>query len=250
MKVLIIEDEHPAQLKLERFLGEIDNTIEVIAKLASVEESTNWITQNPAPDLIFMDIRLEDGTCFEIFENVNIKTPVIFTTAYDEYAIRAFKVNSVDYLLKPLDFDELKSAVEKYKSIHLKSLNTFGFGNLISTMQSTPKERFLIKVGGHYKSVQVDDICYFFIEERNNFIMVKQAKIYAIDYSLDQIEQMVDSNRFFRINRGCIVNIKSILDIIEYSSSRLKLKIEHQKVGEEILVSRERVKDFKKWMDR
>lgn len=250
MKALIIEDEQPAIQKLERFLTTMNRNIEIVARLSSVEDSTNWLIEHPAPDLIFMDVRLEDGICFELFEKVNIVTPVVFITAYNEYAIKAFKVNSVDYLLKPLDFDELKKALDKFEIVHQQESYASKIEHLMASMKSTPKERFLIKMGEHYRSIQVDDICHFFIEERNNFIAMNSAKIYPVDYSLDQIEQMVDPKRFFRVNRSCIVNIRSISDILEYSTSRLKLKMECHLSNDDILVSRERVRDFKKWMDR
>ena len=250
MKVLIIEDELPAQQKLERFLKTIGTDLSIDAILTSVEEATNWISEQPPSDLIFMDIRLEDGICFEIFENVKVETPVIFITAYDEYAIKAFKVNSVDYLLKPLDFDELKNAIEKFKSIYFSNNQNQNLRSLLATMLPASKERFLIKVGGHYKSIQVDDICYFFIAERNNFMVTNNGKIYPMDYSLDQAEKLLDRKRFFRINRTCIVNIKAILDIVEYSSSRLKLKVAGQQESDDMIVSRDRVRDFKQWMSQ
>ena len=249
MKVLIIEDEKPASQKIMRLLREINSDIEIIDVLKSVEKSVNWFLKNPKPDLIFMDIQLEDGICFEIFESSQIRTPIIFTTAYDEYTLRAFKVNSIDYLLKPIDSDELKNAIDKFKAYYEKTEYT-GIESIINQLQPKTKERFLIKIGEHYKSVQTSMINCFYIKERCNFIHVNKGKNYPIDYSLDRIEQLINSKSFFRINRNFIINFSAIQDIIAYSSNRLKIILNDWTEKEEIIVSRERVSDFKEWMDR
>jgi Response regulator of the LytR/AlgR family len=248
MKVLIIEDEHPAAQKLIRVLKEIDSRIEVIDVLRSVEQAINWFTENQNPELIFMDIQLEDGLCFDIFENCRIDIPVIFTTAYDEYAIKAFKVNSVDYLLKPVDRNELKNAIEKFKIIHQADYSKFE--SIIKQLQPQQKERFLVKIGEHYKSIPTSTINCFYIIERCTFLFTNTAKSYPLDYSLDKIEQLIDSKLFFRINRDCIVNFYAVRDMIAYSSSRLKIILADWIEKGEIIVSRERVADFKKWIDR
>lgn len=250
MIVLIIEDERPAAHKLIRLLEEADPGIEIAGVLKSVEETINWFQNNLPPDLVFMDIQLEDGTCFEIFENYDLKTPVVFTTAYDQYSLKAFKVNSVDYLLKPIDPDELKNAIEKYREFHSET-NDFGkLESLINQLKPRTKERFLIKVGEHYRSIPTSSINCFYIKERCNFVNADNGKHYAIDYSLDKIEQIVDPVLFFRINRNFIINFSAIKDIIAYSSSRLKIILANWADKDEILVSRERVAKFKKWMDR
>ncbi|HPQ34955.1 MAG TPA: LytTR family DNA-binding domain-containing protein [Tenuifilaceae bacterium] len=249
MKVLIIEDEKPASQKLIRLLEELNPDIEIIDVLKSVEQSINWFLHNPKPDLIFMDIQLEDGVCFEIFENKPIHTPIIFTTAYDEYTLKAFKVNSVDYLLKPIDSDELKYAIDKFDS-HYKQNDYAKLESIINQLQPNTKERFLIKIGEHYKSVQTSIINCFYIKERCNFIHVNEGRNYPIDYSLDKIEQLIDSKSFFRINRNLIINYSAIQDIIAYSSNRLKIIVKNWTEKEDIIVSRERVSDFKEWMDR
>lgn len=249
MKVLIIEDEKPASQKLMRLLGEINPDIEIIDVLKSVEDSINWFLHNPKPDLIFMDIQLEDGICFEIFESNSIHTPIIFTTAYDEYTLKAFKVNSIDYLLKPIDSDELKNAIEKF-NVHYKQTDYSSFESIITQLQPKTKERFLIKIGEHYKSVQTSMINCFYINERCNFIHVDNGKNYPIDYSLDKIEQLIDSKLFFRISRNFIINYSAIQDIIAYSSNRLRIVLRDWTEKEDIIVSRERVSDFKEWMDR
>ena len=249
MKVLVIEDEQPASQKLVRLIKKIDASIEIVNIIESVEASINWLLTHTHPELIFMDIQLEDGICFEIFENCDIKTPVIFTTAYNEYTLKAFKVNSVDYLLKPINADELKNAIKKFESVHNK-IDFLKIESVLNQFKPKTKERFLIKVGNHLKSIQTSNINCFYIKERCNFINVGKGKNYAIDYSLDKVEQIIDSKIFFRINRNMIVNFSAIQDIIAYSSNRLKIIITNWTEKEEILVSRERVTDFKKWMDR
>jgi len=250
MKVLIVEDEQPASQKLIRLLREIDSGIEVVEIIESVEGATNWLLSHTNPDLIFMDIQLEDGVCFEIFENYDIKTPVIFTTAFDEYSLKAFKVNSVDYLLKPIVLEELKNAIEKFKTVHHQKVNFTKIESFINQLQPKTKERFLIKTGEHYRSIPVSRINCFFIKERCNFINVDKGKNYAIDYSLDKAEDLIDSKMFFRVNRNIIINFLAIQDIIVYSSSRLKVMLTNWDENDEILVSRERVAEFKEWMDR
>lgn len=250
MKVLIIEDEQPAAHKLIRLLQEVDKQIEVLDILVSVEQTTNWLANNPAPELIFMDIQLEDGISFELFETCQIQTPVIFTTAYDEYALKAFKVNSVDYLLKPIALDDLKAALDKFNTFHRQQVNYSRLNAIINQLQPRTKERFLIKVGEHYKSIQTSSISSFFIMGRSTFIRTDTGKSYAIDHSLDKIEQLVDPKLFFRVNRNFIVNFSAIQDILVYSSNRLKIILNAGKEKDDILVSRERVAEFKGWMDR
>ncbi|HJZ41152.1 MAG TPA: LytTR family DNA-binding domain-containing protein [Bacteroidales bacterium] len=250
MKVLIIEDERPAALKLERMLREIDPGIEIAGRLESVEDTTNWWLSNSPPDLLLMDIQLEDGLCFEIFENVAIRTPVIFITAFDEYALKAFKVNSIDYLLKPVDPGSLRTAIQKFKTYFRTEDYTEIFENLLNQLQTKTKERFLIKVGEHYKSIQTADIACFFIRERYCFIGTFRGKEYAVDFSLDTAEKWIDPERFYRVNRNFIINYAAIKDVVAYSSSRLKIKSEGWEGPEDILVSRERVAAFKAWMDR
>ena len=250
MKVLIIEDEQPASQKLIRLLKENDSGFEIIDVLRSVEDTINWFSTHPDPELIFMDIQLEDGICFEIFENCSINSPVIFTTAYDEYSLKAFKVNSVDYLLKPIVPEELKNAIDKFKKVHSHKDDISKIESIINQLQPRTKERFLIKIGEHYRSIQISSINCIYIKERCNFINVDNGKNYAIDYSLDKIEQMIDSRMFFRVNRNFIINFTAIHDIIAYSSNRLKIILANWTEKDEIMVSRERVADFKRWMDR
>lgn len=250
MKVLIIEDEILAAEKLESLLLSLDSSIEIIGKLQSVIESINWLHSKPNPELIFMDIQLDDGICFEIFDAVKIKTPVIFTTAYDSYAIRAFRVNSVDYLLKPIEKESLTKALEKYKLIFEKNISSTQYvDNLSAQMVKSYKTRFFVKIGNHFQSIPVDNIDCFYTIERAVFFTTTNGKKFDLDYSLDQVQKLVDPEKFFRINRNYLINMNAIQDIHNYSSSRLGIKIngiDHL----DLIVSREKVNEFKKWLDR
>ena len=250
MKVLIVEDEHPASQKLLRMLEEVDSTIEVVGVLRSVEESINWFSEHPSPELVFMDIQLEDGLSFDIFEKCKIDVPIIFTTSYDEFTLKAFKLNSVDYLLKPISQDELKGAINKFNTIHKKRADYAKLESVIKQLQPQRKERFLVRIGDHYKSFPISEVYCFYINERCTFLFTNTAKSYSIDYSLDQIEQVADPMLFFRVNRNFIINFSAIRDAITFSSNRLKVFLANWAEDKEILVSRERVADFKKWMDR
>lgn len=250
MKVVIVEDEKLAAEKLKHLLKETDSEIEILQVLESVEESINWFTTNTSPDLIFMDIQLDDGISFEIFDEVKIDAPIIFTTAFDEYAIRAFKVNSVDYLLKPIEKNSLKKGLEKYQELYSEKKNLEERISEVFQQISKPhKTRFFIKVGVKFQSILVSNICTFFVEERNTFLQTQKGKKYDLDYSLEQIQKIINPELFYRVNRNYLVNINCIEEIVAYSSSRLKLKLK-TKMEDELIVSRDKVSDFKKWMDR
>jgi DNA-binding LytR/AlgR family response regulator len=249
MKIVIIEDERLAAEKMESLLKQIDAEIEVVGKLESVEESVNWLTTNLIPDLIFMDIQLDDGISFEIFDAVKIEAPVIFTTAFDQYAIRAFKVNSVDYLLKPISREALETALEKYRRVFRPIGMEEKLSKVFEQLAKPWKTRFFVKVGLHFQSVPVEEICCFFVEERCSFLKNQAGKNYALDYSLDQLQKRVDPELFFRINRNFMVNINCIAEIISYSTSRLKLKLKNFN-DEGLIVSRDKVPEFKQWLDR
>jgi len=250
MKVLIIEDEILAAEKLAGLLLSLDSTIEITGKLQSVLESINWLHSKPNPELIFMDIQLDDGICFEIFDALKIKTPVIFTTAYDSYAIRAFQVNSVDYLLKPIEKEALSKSLEKYRLIFDKvASSSQSLDDLSDEMVKSYKTRFFVNIGNHFHSIPVDTIDCFYIMERGIFLKTNEGKNYSLDYSLDQLQKLVDPEKFFRINRNYLIQIHAIQDIYNYSSSRLGIKInniDHL----DLIVSREKVSEFKKWLDR
>ncbi len=248
IKIVIIEDEKPAVNKLKQLLLNTGEAIAIIKILGSVEESVNWLSQNPSPDLIFMDIQLSDGVSFEIFESVNIVTPVIFTTAFDSYAIKAFKVNSIDYLLKPIIPELLYKAIQKYKD-HYPNHVTGHIPHIISQIPLSYKSRFLIKTGEHFRSVEVSDIESFFIQERCTFFVTKDSKTLDISYSLDQLEKIVNPELFFRANRNYLVNIQYIKDMIGYSGNRIKLKMLFGIYPEQIIISRDRINTFKFKMD-
>ncbi|MFC2125523.1 LytR/AlgR family response regulator transcription factor [Bacteroidota bacterium] len=250
MKVLIIEDERLAAEKLEKLLDDTGMDIEVLDVLETVEGSINWIASNPPPDLIFMDIQLDDGVCFEIFESEKVNVPVIFTTAYDEYAIRAFKVNSIDYLLKPIDLEALKKALDKYLTIYTgNDIPNEKINDLYEHLVKKYKTRFFVKIGVHYHTVPVEDIACFFIQERSTFLKTIISKNYDLDYSLDQIQKMINPEQFYRINRNYIVNLDSITDIIGYSSNRLRIKLKNFD-HLDLIVSRDKTTEFKRWLDR
>jgi len=251
MNILIVENEIPAADKLIGILNIIDRSITVLAVCETVEEAINRLQEKPQPDLILMDIQLDDGLCFEIFETIRVDTPVIFTTAYDEYTLKAFKVNSVDYLLKPIDEEALKSALDKFKKIYTdKDPFKRDFKQLLYEFRNQYKSRFLIRIGEKYRSVLVSEISHFTIRERNVFLTDNQGRDYGVDYSLEQLESMLDPRKFFRINRECIVNINAIASMYNYSSSRLKLTLKDEGKKDEFIVSRDRVTEFKKWIDR
>ncbi|RPD92996.1 DNA-binding response regulator [Aureibaculum marinum] len=250
MNVIIIEDEKPAARRLNRMLQKID--VNAAAMLHSVEESLQWFQENKHPDLIFLDIQLSDGLSFEIFEKVTIKSAVIFTTAYDEYALQAFKLNSIDYLLKPIDSEDLEQAVLKFKDrIPQKEKVSIDFDDikklLVNPLEREYKKRFTIKVGQHIKMVTVDAIECFYSENKGTYIHTTEGRDYLLDMTLDQLESELEPQTFFRTSRKFYVNINAIKDIISYTNSRLQIKLnsyQHQ----DIIVSRERVRDFKDWL--
>ncbi len=252
MNVIIIEDEKPAARRLSRMLNVLG--IEPSAMLHSVEESLNWFQTNEHPELIFLDIQLSDGLSFEIFEEIEVNSAIIFTTAYDEYALKAFKLNSVDYLLKPIDEDELKIAIDKYKNQQPKESNLqVNIDDirrlLINPIDRKYKKRFTIKIGQHIKIIHVDEIECFYSENKATYIHTNGKRNYLIDGSLEHWQDQLDPEQFFRVNRTYMIHINAIKDIIAYTNSRLKL-ILHSYDETEIIVSRERVKDFKNWIDR
>ncbi|MDD2306322.1 MAG: LytTR family DNA-binding domain-containing protein [Prolixibacteraceae bacterium] len=252
-KVLIIEDEKPAAEWLRQLILKFDSRISILAVIDSVSGAAEWFQQNQAPDLVFMDIQLADGLSFEIFERVKVPCPVIFTTAYEEYAVKAFKVNSIDYLLKPIAFNELEAAFQKFgnqarKIEEVQPVTVELLNKVKEMLRKQYKTRFVIKVGEHLKSIPVEDILFFYSLEKATYLCTADFKTYLVDYSLDRISEMVDEHRFFRINRKYILSNLSIADIVFYSNSRLKIKL--KKPDEEsIIVSRDKVAAFKEWLD-
>jgi len=251
MNVLIVENEKPAADKLIRLLNKIDNNITVLDVIETVEEAINRLQERPKPEIVLMDIQLDDGLCFEIFETIDVEIPVIFTTAYDEYTLTAFKVNSVDYLLKPIDEESLDSALNKFKKLHSDN-DPFkrDFKLLLNEFRNQHKSRFLIKIGDKYRSVPTGEISHFHISERSVFLNDYKDKDYGIDYSLEQLQSMLDPRKFFRINRECIVNIEAITLMHRYSSTRLQLTLKDKEKSDLFIVSRDKVAEFKKWVDK
>lgn len=249
MKIVIIEDERPATTRLIRLLGGYFNQAEYVQGLDSVKKSVQWFVENPAPDLIFCDIQLADGISFEIFEQVKLSTPVIFTTAYDHYAIKAFKVNAIDYLLKPVDPEELARSISKFNANQLKSSLDFeALKELLVPKVSNFKSRFLVKFGERIQSIAIEEVAFFYSEARVTFLQTKAGKQFVLDQTLDQVEGQVDPSTFFRINRKYLCSFPSISDIFTYSNSRLKIKLQNWQ-DEDILISREKTADFKNWLD-
>jgi DNA-binding LytR/AlgR family response regulator len=249
MKILIVEDEKPAQIQLERLLKKHFPESEILAVIDSVEKASIWLAQNN-PELIFMDVELSDGQCFEIFKQVQVNAPVIITTAYDQFALKAFKVNSIDYLLKPIDSTEFVKAVEK--SARMNTMNRPDLKALEELLtKSAPKnykQRFITRHNDQILVLQVEDIAYFYAEDKATFIVSRSNKRYFSDYSLDHLEAQLDPKRFFRLSRGCITSIQAVKSVSKHFNSRLKIKLEPP-LKEEVLVSRIRVPEFLNWLE-
>ncbi|MGL2986607.1 LytR/AlgR family response regulator transcription factor [Flavobacterium sp. RSSA_27] len=254
MTTIIIEDEKPAARLLQRKLEKLQINVTVL--LHSVEEAIEWFSNHPHPDLIFLDIQLSDGLSFAIFEAVEIKSAIIFTTAYDEYALRAFKLNSIDYLLKPIDEDDLEIAVNKYKSrVPEKAPENPSLAldfEVIKKMLTNPfeknyKKRFTLKIGQHLKVISVDEIECFYSENKGTYLHTFDNRDYLLETTLEVLEQEVDPTAFYRISRKFIIPLKAIKEIVVYSNSRLKIILPTYK-AEEVIVSREKVADFKNWI--
>jgi DNA-binding LytR/AlgR family response regulator len=252
MNVLIIEDEDRTARQLERMLKKYDPTVYVLAQLPSVRESVAWLSQHSLPDLILMDIHLEDGLAFAIFEQIQLTVPIIFTTAYDEYTIKAFKVNSIDYLLKPVDYDELAPALDKFKTLRSVA-GSPDLASLLQLMQqfreSPFKERFMITVGTKIRSVETGEIAYFFSEAKGTFLMTKEGQLLAIESSLDQLIGMMNPSQFFRVNRQFLVSRSGIQTIHAFSAGKLKVDLKPAS-RQEVFVSSSRLSDFKDWLGR
>lgn len=246
MKVLIVEDEEAAARRLQKLILEIDANIEIVGELDSIEAALLWFHTNSLPDLVFMDIHLADGSSFEIFNHVKIEKPVIFTTAYDQYALQAFKVNALDYLLKPIKRQELEQAIEKYRKWQ-GDRNT-DYKELTKLLQKDiSSKRFLIKFGQTIRVVDIQDAAYFYTESKITFLVSKEGKRYPLDVSLEKVEEMADSKTFFRINRQFIVNVHAIKEMYAYSKSRVKLELMPH-CDLDTVVSTERSPVFKKWL--
>lgn len=251
MKVLIIEDENLAVERLTRLLRTTDPEIEILESISTVTGSVKWLSAHTC-DLIFLDIHLADGLSFGIFEQVQVDVPIIFTTAYDQYAIKAFQVNSIDYLLKPFNQKELEKSLQKYTSIFgHKTTAHIDFHSLVEMIQNREpyQKRFVVHAGQKIKSIAVEDIAYFFADEKMVFLCTFDARNYIIDYTIDKLEAGLDQDVFFRINRRFIINIKSIAEMYSYPKSRVKLELS-PRCDQETIVSIERSTRFKQWLNR
>jgi len=260
MNILIVEDEDLAVKKIKKTLQAVDESAVVAGVTDSIESTVLWLQQNTPPDLILMDIELADGQSFEIFKLTEVKSPVVFTTSYDEYALKAFKVNSIDYLLKPVQKEELQAAMDKYRmlketyAVQEPSAENVSLDKLVRELKEKlqPKEyrkRFLVKLGQRLVSIEVDDIAYFFSDGRLNFFMTKDNKKFVVDYTMDELEDMIDPQQYFRISRSFYVSAESIDKIDDYFGNRLILGL-RPALDKEAVVSREKVGDFKKWMGK
>lgn len=250
MNIIIIEDEKPAARLLQRKVEKLG--LKINTMLHSVEESIHWFNDNPHPDLVFLDIQLSDGLSFEIFETIDIKSAVIFTTAYDEYALRAFKLNSIDYLLKPIDEDDLEAAVNKFKARNSTSPNLSLDFEMIKKMLVNPvdktfKKRFTIKLGQQLKMINIDEVECFYSENKGTYLHTLDNRDYLLDTTLEQLETELDPTAFYRVSRKYIIPMKGIKEIQLHSNSRLKVILPTYK-DDEVIVARERVNDFKDWL--
>ncbi len=252
MRILIIEDEDLAAWGLISKLQQLDPATEVLATLDTVKSAVEWFKTNPAPDLAFFDIQLADGLSFEIFEQVKVPCPIIFTTAYDAYALRAFKVNSVDYLLKPVSPEDLAQAFSKLRQ--LRGAATLDAGTIQQMMQMLKprqyKTRFMVKVGDHLTAVAAEEVDYFFGENKIVWLRHQNGRKYPVEYTLEQLEEMLDPVHFFRLNRQYITAIGVIKDVVTYSNSRLKVTLKDPMNTDDVLVSREKVEAFKLWFGK
>jgi two-component system, LytTR family, response regulator LytT len=259
MNILIVEDEQLAVKKLQRTLASVDEDANVIGVTNSIRSTVDWINNNPAPDLILMDIELADGQSFEVFHQVEVSSSVIFITSYDEFALKAFKVNSVDYLLKPIKKEDLQTALEKFR--HLKKIyapqpavTMHNLEGLLKQLHNkvagnSYRKRFLVKNASRLVSVNTDEVAYLFTEGRLAFFKTTANKKFIVDYNMDELEEMLDPAQFFRINRSIIVSLDSITAIEDYFGNRLALKLAPG-LEKEVIVSREKVAEFKKWMGK
>ena len=252
MEILIIEDEQRNANRLQNLLHEINADIVVVDVLESVADSIEWFSANKEPDLILMDVRLADGLCFEIFSACKVKSPVIFTTAYDEYAIRAFKVNSVDYLLKPIDKQELAAALNKHKQVFSVIQNDDMISNLVDLIKkpgAVYRSRFLIPIHDGYKTINVNDIAYIYSEFKVSNLVLENGDIQAVLFTMDELEEQLDADVFFRANRQHLISINSIKTIHNFFNGKLKVVLNAAEETE-IFISREKAPLFKQWLDR
>lgn len=253
MNILIIEDEPQAAQRLETLITQLVPNAAISGKIESVKEAVSWLKKNAVPDVILMDIQLADGISFQIFDQCDVTAPVIFTTAYEEYAVRAFKVNSIDYILKPVDKLELQAALDKVLD---KQRSRPEMHEILKTMEEAIKKlsknyktRFMIKVGEHLRTIEVSSIRFFYSQDKTTFCVTDENRNFILDYTLEQLEDILDPEKFYRINRKYLVSAEAIQDIISYTNSRLRLVLKGS-ADHDIIVARERVLEFKDWLNK
>ena len=254
MRIVIVEDENLLAKKLQKMVLELEPTAEITAITNSITSTLTWLQLNGCPDLFLMDIELADGQSFEIFKQVDIKCPIIFTTAYDEFALKAFKVSSIDYLLKPIKLEELRAAINKYHFVSGATAASAGMqlNNLLLALRKMPssknfRDRFLVKLGQKSVSIPMDEIAFFYTEKGVNYLLTDGKRKYIIDYTLDEIEKSVDPGKFFRANRQFILSSTATSAVLPWFNGKLKIETDppHE---EHIIISREKANDFRKWM--
>lgn len=252
MKVLILEDEARTGKRLEDLLAQCGTPVQVMACIPSVKKTVQWLAQNPQPDIIFMDIHLEDDLVFSLFDQVTITIPIIFTTAYDAYMIKAFKVNSLDYLLKPVQLPELNAALAKYHTVqrHFNQLNYEYLVDLVhSSAQPSYRERFMVTVGSNLITIETRHIAYFSLESKATFITTDQGRHLPLNHSLDVLTDMLDPQRFFRINRQYIIALSAIRQAHSYAAGKIKLDL-LPPARQDVFVSGDRITAFKEWLGK
>lgn len=251
LKILILEDEEPAAKRLLKMVNEIEPGTMLLDSIVSVSSAVKWLKENDSPDLIISDIQLSDGLSFEVFKEVKLQCPVIFTTAYDQYALDAFKVFSIDYLLKPIKKAELEAALAKFKTISpaakVPDLDITKLLDAYSLKTDSYKDRFIVRYGEHIKSINTDEIAYFYTEDKVNFLITYEGRRFTVDFNLDNLESLLNPKHFFRINRQFIISFNSIAEMFAYTKSRVLIKLKPASKIETI-VSTERSSDFKSWL--
>jgi DNA-binding LytR/AlgR family response regulator len=247
-RALLIEDEEPAMLRLKRMIGELDPSMEIAGTLVSVKSTVEWLRRHPSPDLIFMDVQLADGSSFEVFRQVKVETPVIFVTAYDAFAVDAFKVNGIDYLLKPVKKEELQAALQRFISLYRQKDTDYSvLADLLTKKHTSYQKRLVLRYGDLIRTVEVSDAAYFYTEDKVQYVCTRQNLRYPLDSTLDQIQETLDPAQFFRINRQCIVNVSAIEKMVAFSKSRVRVYLDPPHAAETI-VSSERSAAFKAWL--
>ena len=254
MNILIIEDEAPASERLTKLLLDYDDTIQILSVLDSVDSAVRWLKVNVLPDLILLDIHLADGLCFDIFKQIPVKCPVIFCTAFDQYALQAFELNSIDYLLKPVQFSRLEKSLNKMKELYQTTaplITTTQVNDLMLMIKSKDaayKSRFMVKMGNRIKAIKTEDIAYFHAHQKLTLLISKEGQSYPVDYALDDLIHLLNPDSFFHVNRKLIIHIDAAKEIHPYLKGRLKLVLQPM-LEEEVIVSSQRTPYFKIWLD-